>query len=98
MAIVQFALWSHATHVAQAAATEGLAATRVHGGTTTAGQAATRAVLTQLGSGPLRAPSVAVDRGAATAEVRVEGTAQQVIPFLILPVTAEASGPVEVLR
>jgi Flp pilus assembly protein TadG len=33
LSIVQFALWSHATHVAQAAASHGLAAARVQDGT-----------------------------------------------------------------
>src|SRR4051794_21902947 len=33
LAIVQFALWSHATHIAQAAASQGLAAARVQNGT-----------------------------------------------------------------
>lgn len=98
MSIVQFALWSHASHIAQAAASEGLAATRVEGGTTVAGGSATRSVLDQLGAGPLRDTVVAVDRDAVTARVRVTGAATPVIPFLTLPVTAEASGSVEVLR
>lgn len=95
MAIVQFALWSHASHVAQAAASEGLAATRVDGGTTATGHETTSGVLTQLGSGPLRDPAVSVRRDTTTATVRITGTAQQVIPFLTLPVTADATGPVE---
>lgn len=95
LAITQFALWSHASHIAQTAASEGLAATRVADGTPAAGRASAHSILTQLAGGPLRQPTVSVDRNAARARVRVDGTAQPVIPFLALPVQAEASGPVE---
>jgi len=95
LAIVQFALWSHATHVAQAAASYGLAATRVDGGSPAAGRVATYTILAQLGDGPLRHATVSVDRGAAQARVRVSGTVVPVIPFLTLPVHGEAVGPVE---
>ena len=37
LAIVQFALWSHATHIAQAAASQGLAVARSQNGTAAAG-------------------------------------------------------------
>lgn len=95
LAIVQFAVWSHATHIAQSAASHGLAAARVDGGTTGAGHDATAALLAQLGDGPLRDATVSVRRGDVTARVRVVGTAEPVIPFLSLPVTAEATGVIE---
>ncbi|GAA2686026.1 MULTISPECIES: TadE/TadG family type IV pilus assembly protein [Actinosynnema] len=95
LAIVQFALWSHATHIAQAAAAHGLAATRAVHGTASAGTAAARQLLDQLARGPLADPSVAAKREAVTASVRITGTASRVVPFLTLPVHAEASGPVE---
>lgn len=95
LAIVQFAVWSHATHIAQSAASHGLAAARVDGGTSSAGHDATNALLAQLGDGPLRDVTVSVRRGDVTARVRVVGTAEPVIPFLSLPVTAEATGVVE---
>ncbi|WP_053208030.1 TadE/TadG family type IV pilus assembly protein [Jiangella muralis] len=94
-AIVQFAVWSHATHIAQAAAAQGLAATRTEGGTTSAGNAAAAEVLAQLGDGPLEGAVVDVTRDADGAAVRISGTAAPVVPFLNLPVHAEASGPVE---
>lgn len=95
MAIVQFALWSHATHIAQAAAAGGLAAARTHNGTTDIGNASAQRLLDQLGPAPLTHPSVACDRTADSVIVRVRGVASPVIPLLALPVHAEATGPIE---
>ncbi|MFD7655376.1 TadE/TadG family type IV pilus assembly protein [Actinosynnema sp. NPDC059797] len=95
LAIVQFALWSHATHIAQAAASQGLAAARAQNGTSASGTASARQLLDQLAEGPLRGTVVSADRGAATASVRISGTATPVVPWLHLPVHAEAVGPVE---
>lgn len=96
--VVQFAVWQHSVHVAQAAASEGLAAARVQGGTAGSGQEEANLVLSQLSQSVLVHPSVHVDRGANTATVTVTGEAQAVIPFLHLPVRATASGPVERFR
>lgn len=95
LAIVQFALWSHATHIAQAAASQGLAAARAQHGTAAAGSASAQQMLDQLARGPLTGASVSTDRTATSASVRISGTATSVIPFLSLPVRAEAAGPVE---
>lgn len=95
LAIVQFALWSHATHIAQAAASQGLADARAQGGTAAAGTASAQELLDQLGRGPLSDTHVTTTRGAEIASVRITGTATSVIPLLDLPVHAEASGPVE---
>jgi Flp pilus assembly protein TadG len=95
MAIVQFALWSHATHIAQAAAAQGLAASRAEDGTATDGTVAARRLLDQLARGPLTDENVNSERGAAFASVRITGTATAVVPFVRLPVHAEAVGPIE---
>ncbi|WP_191243171.1 TadE/TadG family type IV pilus assembly protein [Amycolatopsis deserti] len=95
LAIVQFALWSHATHIAQAAASQGLVAARSQNGTAAAGTASAQQLLGQLAGGPLRGAAVSTDRGPAAAAVRISGTATSVVPFLTLPVHAEAAGPVE---
>ncbi|WP_246127718.1 TadE/TadG family type IV pilus assembly protein [Amycolatopsis rhizosphaerae] len=95
LAIVQFALWSHVTHVAQAAASEGLSAARAQGGSAVAGESRAHALLDELAHGPLTGASVSAARTATTASVRISGTAASVIPFLRLPVHAEAAGPVE---
>ena len=96
--IAQFALWAHATHIAQAAAAQGLAAARVSNGTTATGVTAANQLLTQLGQGPLREPRVAVSRTGQEATVRVTGSATAVVPFQHLKVHGEAAGPVEVFR
>ncbi|USX56430.1 pilus assembly protein TadE [Lentzea sp. HUAS12] len=95
LVIVQFALWSHATHTAQAAATQGLAAARAQQGTAEAGTASARRLLDQLTRGPLTQADVSTHRGTESASVRITGTARSVVPFVQLPVRAEASGPVE---
>jgi Flp pilus assembly protein TadG len=93
--IVQFAVWSHATHIAQAAASQGLAAARVQNGTSAAGTAQAQQLLDELARGPLTNSQVAVQRSPTTASVEITGQAASVIPFLHLPVHADAAGPVE---
>ncbi len=95
LVIIQFALWSHATHIAQAAASQGLATARIQNGTAAAGTASARQILDQFAGGPLTGTAVTTDRGPASASVRISGTASSVVPFLTLPVHAEAAGPVE---
>jgi len=95
LATVQFVLWSHATHIAQAAASQGLAVTRAQNGTTAAGTASAWQLLDQLARGPLTDASVSAERASESASVRITGTARAVVPFLRLPIHAEATGPVE---
>src|SRR5258708_40066636 len=55
--VIQFGIWAHATHVAEATAEEALAAARVQGGTAAAGQQRASQVLGQIGGAhPLRPP------------------------------------------
>jgi Flp pilus assembly protein TadG len=95
LVIVQFAIWSQATHVAQAAASQALEATRVAGGTSETGQTEAQNVLDQLDTGPLTGSTIHVTRTATTARVSITGTAESIVPFLHLPVHAEASGDTE---
>jgi Flp pilus assembly protein TadG len=95
MAIVQFALWSHATHIAQAAAAQGLATARAQDSTAVQGDAAARHLLDQLGHGPLTHIRIQAARSGDAVVIRVTGDTTAVIPFLHLPVHAEATGPVE---
>jgi Flp pilus assembly protein TadG len=95
LAIVQFALWSHATHIAQTAASQGLAAARVQNATAAQGTTGAQHVLDQLGRGPLTNTRIDTRRDADAASIRVSGEASAVIPFLHLAVHAEAAGPVE---
>jgi hypothetical protein len=95
LAVIQFAIYEHASQVAQTTASQSLAATRVVGGTTVAGQAEARSMLSDLGNGVIVAPQVSVTRSATTAAVTVSGVAEGVVPLLHLPVRATASGPLE---
>ena len=98
LGIVQFALWQHAVHIADAAAQEGASTARLRGGTAAAGAARTRQFLAQLGPTILVHPQVSVHRDANTARVEVRGQALMLLPGLHLPVRVVAQGSVEVFR
>ncbi len=93
--ITQFALALHAQHVAQTAATQGLAALRVVGGSTAAGKEEAVDVLSQLGSGPLKEPTVSLSRTASMSTVDVRGEVVSIVPFLHLTVSGRAVGVTE---
>lgn len=93
--IAQVTLWGHASHIAQATASHALAAARVEDGTAQAGRVEGEEILDQLGRGPLRGARISVTRGADRAAVEVEGSASSVVPFLHLPIHAQAAGPLE---
>lgn len=94
--IAQFALWSHATDIAQAAAAQGLAVARAQHGTAGQGAAAARRMLDEFAHGPLTDTQVQAHCDATTATVQIRGqTTVLVLPFLRLPVHAEATGPRE---
>lgn len=98
--IVQFAVWAHAVHVAQATAAEALAAARVEDGSAAAGRRRAERVRAQIGRRVLARATITVTRGADTAQVEVSGDAPRVVPlpFLQFPVRANASGPLERFR
>jgi Flp pilus assembly protein TadG len=95
MLVVQFALWAHATHIAQAAANAGVQTARAYGSTADAGATDATTVLDHLAGTVLNHPRVAAARGATTATVTVTGDAAAVVPGLHLPVTATATAPRE---
>jgi hypothetical protein len=95
LVLAQVAMWAHATHIAQATASDALAATRVQDGTVQDGQDTARHILDQLGPGPLHGVEVHITRDEGQAVVRVEGSTVSVVPGLHLTVHAEAAGPVE---
>jgi Flp pilus assembly protein TadG len=93
--VVQFALWQHAEHIAEAAAQRGAQSARLQGGTDAQGYADAQSATSQLGANLLVNPTVTVTRAGDVVRVEVSGTAEQVVPFLSLPVTAVVNGPVE---
>jgi Flp pilus assembly protein TadG len=95
LAIVQFALWAHASSVAQATAEEALAAARVQGSSAAAGQQRAQQVLGQIGGAVLVAPQMSVTRSADSTTVQLTATAERVIPFFSMPVRVTVTGSVE---
>jgi Flp pilus assembly protein TadG len=95
LAIVQFAVWAHASSVAQATAEEALAAARIQGSSTATGQQRAQQVLGQIGGAVLVAPQVSVTRTADSTTVQITATAEQVIPFFHMPVRVTVTGPTE---
>jgi Flp pilus assembly protein TadG len=95
LVVIQFALFEHASQVAQTAAAEALASTRTDGAATSSGQTEAQVILHAVGRGVLLNSAVSVTRSATVATVTVTGTTEAVLPFLHLPVHATSSGPVE---
>jgi Flp pilus assembly protein TadG len=95
LVVVQFAVWLHAVHIAQAGADQALAAARTRGGTTAAGQAQADTVLSQLGAGVLHDALAVVTATGTQVRVEVSGNAEAVVPGMHLPVRVVAAGPVE---
>lgn len=98
MLVLQFGLWYHAEHVAQAAAQEGVRAARVEGGSAERGQRRTEDFLSRAGRTVLTGQSIRATRDPETASVRVQGRAVAVVPGLGLDVSASATSPVERFR
>jgi TadE-like protein len=100
LVVVQFGVWLHAVHIAQAGADQGLAAARAQGGTLAAGQSQADTVLGQLAGGILAGPRVdvaSVSGPGGQPQIRVEVTAStvSVVPLLHLPVHVVTQGPQE---
>ena len=95
LGVIQFALWEHATNLAEAAAQQGLSVARLQGETAQAGTAETQSVLAQLAGGVLVGPQVTATRTGATTTVVVSGHAESVVGIFSLPVRATAAGPTE---
>jgi len=93
--IVQAAVWWHATHIAQAAATRAADAARVDGGSAAAGERAGRRTATVLGADVLRDPHVTVARQEDQTRAEVRGVALAVAPGARWPVRAVAVAPTE---
>ncbi len=98
--VIQFGIWAHAVHVAQAAAVEGLTAARVDGGTAAAGQQRAEQVRAQIGRHIVAGAHISVTRGLDTAAVDITGTAPRVVPlpFLHFPIHVHVTGSVEHFR
>lgn len=92
-----FVLYYHAAQIARLAASQGMETARVQGGTQTSGKAAADRYLTELGRSTLRDGHVVVQRGVRETRVEVHGYAEQIVPFLHLPVHATVTAPTETI-
>ncbi len=95
LVVVQFAVWAHATHVAQAAANQGVQTARAHGSTVAAGIEDTNAILDQTAGSILVDRSVTANNTATTSTVTVDGKAAAVLPGLSLPIHVSVTAPRE---
>jgi Flp pilus assembly protein TadG len=98
MLVVQFGLWLHAQHVAQAAADEGLRDARTVSVPLADAQARASAFLDQTASSVIQDRSLSVERDGDTARVIVIGHAPAVVPGFELGIRAVAAAPVERFR
>jgi Flp pilus assembly protein TadG len=95
MLIVQFGLYWHANHVAQAAAQEGVRAARMADGTAETGRERARAFVTSAAPTLLHDVDITASRNTQTAGVHVHATVQAVVPGLSLAVDVESRSPTE---
>ena len=93
--VLQFGLWYHAAHVAQAAAQEGVRTARLEGGTAEDGRQRAEGLLERAGPTIVGDPLIDATRDSDTAVVEVRGRSVAVIPGMRLPIRARAASPVE---
>jgi Flp pilus assembly protein TadG len=98
MMTIEFGIWMHARHLAQAAADDGLARAQQLNGTQALGQAEAQASLNRLAATMFTGtPTVTATRDdiAGTASVIIDATTVSVVPFFTLTVHERVSGPIE---
>lgn len=96
---VQFALWSHASHLARAAAEQGSQVASGYGSTESAGTQAAYQFIATTGPGTLTAPVVKTTTvTGGVAHVTVTGRSQALIPWLDLTVSATSNAPIQEYR
>jgi Flp pilus assembly protein TadG len=95
MAVVEFAMMEHDLGVTKAAATMALNEAQAEGGSALVGQRAGEAALSELGGTAVLNPVVSVNRNGENMTAIVRGTVNGPVPWLDLPVTSRATGPIE---
>ena len=95
LTVAQFVVYYHASHVATAAAQEGVRAAQVVDGTAADAQVRAQEFIAQAGPNLVLGPTVAVTRTDDVARVEVRAQAPQLVPGMSLALDAVASGPVE---
>ncbi|MGD0880946.1 MAG: TadE/TadG family type IV pilus assembly protein [Acidimicrobiales bacterium] len=96
---IQFALWSHASHLARAAAEQGSQVASAYGSSQSAGSQAAYQFIDTTGPGTLTGPQVAsTTLSGGVAQVTVTGRAQALIPWFDLTVSATSDAPIQEYR
>ncbi|MDA8356557.1 MAG: pilus assembly protein [Actinomycetota bacterium] len=95
MGVIQFALWEHAVHVADAVAQQGVSVGRLQGEPAEAGETEARSVLDQLGPSVLTGTTITATKTTEMTTVTVTGHAESILGVFSLPVSATASGASE---
>ena len=96
---IQYALWSHASHLARAAAERGARWPPATAPQPAAGSSAARNFIATTGPGTLTNPQVSTNTLTGdVAQVTVTGRAQALIPWLDLTVSATSNAPIQEYR
>jgi Flp pilus assembly protein TadG len=95
MMAIEFGLWMHARHLAQAAADDGLGRAQQLNGTADLGRAEAQTSLTRLAGTILTGSTVSATRTSTVASVTIDATSISVVPFFTLTIHERVSGPVE---
>lgn len=98
MLVIQFGLWYHASHVAEAAAQEGASAARVESATADDGRLRAQEFMTSAAPELVNGVTVTATRDADFAHVEVDGTIHSLLPGFTLHVHGQAQSPVERFR
>lgn len=98
MTVIQFGLWYHAAHVAEAAAQQGVSAARVEAATAADGRTSAQQFMADAAPALVGDVTVTATRDNQTARVDVDGTLHSIVPGLTLRVHGEAQSPVERFR
>jgi Flp pilus assembly protein TadG len=96
--VIQFGLWYHASHVAEAAAQEGASAARVETGTAAEGRLRAQQFMAAAAPALVEGVSVTAVRDTDAARFDVYGTMHSLVPGLTLRVHGHAQSPVERFR
>jgi Flp pilus assembly protein TadG len=98
MLVIQFGLYYHAAHTAEAAAQEGVRVARTEGASATDGQRRAEDFMADAAPTLVDDVTVIATRDADVAHVDVRGTVHSIVPGLNLTIHAEAQSPVERFR
>ena len=96
--VIQFGLYYHAAHTAEAAAQEGARAARVEGAAAADGKQRAEDFMADAAPNLVHNVTVTATRDAETAHIEVRGTVHSIVPGVSLTIHADAESPVERFR